>query len=160
MHAQKRWQASQGAETCPAAGRSTRHGGRWCDRCRDPAGGAARHRCGGQRIAVPLAHQVQCGTVAITEQVITCAESDTEQVTVALAVPEQVALPQPVALQVAVAVSEQVALPQPFTLAEQVTVPESVALARSRSRAEQLTLPEPVAVARQVQVTVALSVAP
>jgi len=142
--------------------RGTRHGGRWCDRCRNPAGGPAQHRRGSQHIAVTLAQQHQCGTVGFAEHVITCTQPVAEHV-LAHAIAKHVALAQPVQVTVAFTVPEQVRLPQPVTLAEQVGVPEPVALAGSRLIiAEQCTLPEPVALAlaRQVQATVALAVAP
>jgi hypothetical protein len=153
---QKRWQAASGADICPATARGTSHGGRCCDRRRHPAGDPAQHRCGGRRIAVPLAQHGQCGTVAITEQFITGAQPLAERRTVAVA--EHLTVPQPVAVQVTVAVAERVALAQPVALAEQVTMPEPVTLPRSRLLAESFTVPEPVALAQQV--TVARSVAP
>jgi len=79
-HPQKRSQAAQEAGACPAVGRATRHGGRWCDRCRNPAGGPAQHRRIRQHIAVTLAQQDQCGTVALGEHVITCTQPVAEHV--------------------------------------------------------------------------------
>jgi len=78
-HPQKRSQAAQEAHVCPAVGRGTRRGRRWCDRRRDPAGGPARHRRRREHIAIALAQPVQCGTVAL---------AIAEQAAVALAIAE------------------------------------------------------------------------
>jgi len=79
-HPQKRSQAAQEARACPAAGRGTRRGRRWCDRCRDAAGDPAQHRRVRQHVAVALAQQDQCGTVAFGEHVITCTQPVAEHV--------------------------------------------------------------------------------
>ncbi len=163
-HPQKRSQAAQEADVgvCPAVGRGTRHSGRWCDRCRDPARGPAQHRRGSYHIAVAVPVQFLQFTVAVgVAEQAAVAQPIAEQAAVALAVTEQAALAQPVQVTVALAITEQVGLAQPVALAKQVTVPESVALAGSRVVvAEQCALPEPVALAQQVQVAVALAVAP
>jgi len=128
-------------------GRGTRHGGRWCDRCRSPAGSPAQHRRGSQHIAVTLAQQDQCGTVGFAEHVITGTQPFAEHVRTR-AIAKHVTLAQPVQVTVAFTVPEQVGLPQPVALAEQVSVPEPVALAGSDLVvAKRLTLPEPVPLA-------------
>jgi hypothetical protein len=81
---QKRSQAAQESDVCPAVGRGTRRGRRRCDHCRYPAGGPAQHRRRREPIAVP---------------------GQFLQLTVALGVAKQGTLPQPIAEQSAVALT-------------------------------------------------------